>query len=101
MRARPRRSFSSRLATGNRAEATESAMEVTGLKSMSSWKGHGEAESAAEEAGHRLRWRTGGQAEGKRALEWWLALGTRGMGRWRRPDCLKAFPALRRPAPFP
>lgn len=37
-RVRPRRSLSSRSAAGNRAEATESAMEVTGLKSMSCWK---------------------------------------------------------------
>lgn len=35
VRVRPRRSLSSRSAAGNRAEATESAMEVTGLKSMS------------------------------------------------------------------
>lgn len=49
----------------------------------------------------RLRGRTGEWAEGKRLLEWRLALGTRGMGCWRRPDCPNAFPALSRPAPFP
>lgn len=48
---RPRRSLSSRSAAGNRAEATESAMEVTGLKSMSSWRGHGAAVGAFVEAG--------------------------------------------------
>lgn len=80
MRARPRRSFSSRSAAGNRAEATESAMEVTGLKSMSSWKGHGEAEGAAAEAGHPPLRADGRVSGGKAAARVAVGLGDSGDG---------------------
>lgn len=61
VRVRPRRSLSSRSAAGNRAEATESAMEVTGLKSMSCWKGHGKAVGALWEVGHPPPWESGSE----------------------------------------
>ena len=61
VRVRPQRSLSSRSAAGNRAEATESAMEVTGLKSMSCWKGHGEAVGSLLEVGHPPPWESGSE----------------------------------------
>ena len=57
----PRRALSSRSAAGNWTEATESAMEVTGLKSMSCWKGHGEAVGALLEVGHPPPWESGSE----------------------------------------
>ncbi|KAG8514748.1 Heterogeneous nuclear ribonucleoproteins A2/B1, partial [Galemys pyrenaicus] len=79
VRVRPRRSLSSRSAAGNRAEATESAMEVTGLKSMSYWRGHGEAVGASVEVGRPPPWERGSERGPlrKRLVSGWLRRGVK------------------------